>query len=58
MKKIKTAIIYDWIDSWGGAERVMLTLLNVFKNADLYTSYYDRDKAWWAKNFKINTTFC
>lgn len=55
MKKI--AIVYDWIDKWGGVERVLLALREMFPGAVFYTSVYDKDKAQWAKGFKINTTF-
>ena len=55
MKKI--AIVYDWLDKWGGVERVLLTLHEVFPTADFYTSYYDKNKARWAKDFHIKTSF-
>jgi len=53
----KIAIVYDWIDSWGGVERILLTFHEMFPNADFYTSYVDYNKAKWAKNFKIKTSF-
>lgn len=54
---MKIAIVYDWIDKWGGVERVLLTLHEIFPDADFYTSYYDSKEAPWAKNFKIKTSF-
>lgn len=54
----KIAIVYDWFDSWGGAERVLLTLHTMFPHADWFTSYVDKGKAGWAADFgKIKTTF-
>lgn len=53
----KVAIVYDWIDKWGGVERVLLDLHEMFPNAIFYTSYFDRDKASWAKDLKIKTSF-
>jgi len=53
----KIAIIYDWFDKWGGVERVLLCLKEMFPQAVFYTSYYDRTKARWAKDFKIKTSF-
>lgn len=53
----RTAIVYDWFDKWGGVERVLLTLRDMFPIADFYTSYYDPNKAPWAKKFKIKTSF-
>lgn len=55
MKKI--AIVYDWIDKWGGVERVLLTLHEMFPKAIFYTSYFDKEKASWAKDLKIKTSF-
>lgn len=55
MKKI--AIVYDWFDKWGGVERVLLTLHQMFPQAVFYTSYFNRKQAAWAKNFNIKTSF-
>jgi len=52
-----TAIVYDWIDKWGGVERVLLALSEIFPEADFFTSYYDKEGAAWAKNLKIKTSF-
>lgn len=54
---MKVAIVYDRVNKWGGAERVLLSLKKIFPNADLYTSVYDKDKALWASVFKIKTSF-
>jgi len=55
MKKI--AIVYDWFDKWGGVERILLTLKEIFPNAIFFTSYFDEKKAFWAKDFNIKTSF-
>jgi len=57
MKEKKIAIVYDWFDKWGGVERVLLVLNEIFPNALFFTSYFDKEKASWAKNFKIKTSF-
>lgn len=55
---MKTAIVYDRVNKWGGAERVLLALHEVFPNAPLYTSLYHPKKAPWAKVFpKIIPSF-
>ncbi len=54
---MKTAVVYDWIDKWGGVERVLLTMAKMFPRADFYTSYYDPETASWAKNLNIKTSF-
>ncbi len=56
MKK-KVAIIYDWLDKWGGVERVLLALHETYPQADFFTSYYDKKTASWAKNINIKTSF-
>src|SRR3989344_5365198 len=56
MKKV--AIVYDRVNKWGGAERVILALHDIFPDAPLYTSVYDEKRAPWAKVFpKIYTSF-
>lgn len=53
----KIAIVYDWLDSWGGVERVLLTLYEMYPEAVFYTSYYDEKKADWAKDIPMKTSF-
>ena len=48
---MKTAIVYDRVNKWGGAERILLALHEIYPNAPLYTAVYDSDKATWAKVF-------
>jgi len=54
---MKIALIYDWIATWGGAERVLLSLHEMFPKADWYTAYYDKKNAPWAEDFTIHTSF-
>lgn len=54
---MKIAIVYDWIDKWGGVERLLLALHKQYPHADWYTSYYDKKNAQWAKNLRIRTSF-
>jgi len=48
---MKTAIVYDRVNKWGGAERVLLALHEIYPDAPLYAAVYDSDKATWAKVF-------
>ena len=48
---MKVALVYDRVNKWGGAERVLLTLHEIFPKAPLYTAVYDSKKASWAKVF-------
>jgi len=57
LQRLRIAIVYDWIDKWGGVERVLLTLAEMFPKADWYTSYYDPQTAPWAKNLNLKTSF-
>src|SRR5260221_9426077 len=55
---MKVAIVYDSVNKWGGAERVLLALHEIFPKAPLYTSVYSKDNAKWAEVFpKIKTSF-
>jgi glycosyltransferase involved in cell wall biosynthesis len=48
---MKVALVYDRVNKWGGAERILLALHELFPDAPLYTSVYDPIKAPWAKVF-------
>ncbi len=54
---MKVAIVYDRVNKWGGAERVLLALHKIFPDAPLYTSVYDPKTASWADKFKVKTSF-
>lgn len=54
---MKVAIVYDRINKWGGAERILLLLHEMFPDATVYTSVYDPVSAPWAKDLKIKTSF-
>jgi glycosyltransferase involved in cell wall biosynthesis len=54
---MKTALVYDRVNKWGGAERVLLALHKIFPQAPLFTSVYNPKNAPWAKVFNIKTSF-
>lgn len=54
---MKVALVYDRVNKWGGAERVLLALHRIFPDAPLYTSVYNKKTASWAKSFLIITSF-
>lgn len=55
---MKIAFIYDRVNKWGGAERVLLALHEMFPEAPVYTSVYDSKRASWAAVFpEIYTSF-
>ena len=47
----KIALVYDRVNKWGGAERVLLALHEIFPNAPLFTAVYDPVAAGWAQVF-------
>lgn len=54
---MKVAFVYDRINTWGGAERVLLALHELFPDAPLYTSVFHKGKATWAKQLSIVSSF-
>lgn len=54
---MKVALVYDRVNKWGGAERVLLELHEMFPSAPLYTSLYSPEKAKWAEVFNVKTSF-
>jgi len=48
---MKVALVYDRVNKWGGAERVLLALHELFPSARLFTAVYDSQKANWANVF-------
>jgi len=47
----RIALVYDRVNKWGGAERVLLALHDLFPQAPLYTAVYHPKTAKWAKVF-------
>ena len=55
---MKVALVYDRVNKWGGAERVLLALHDLYPQAPLYTAVYDPQSAQWAKVFpQVITSF-
>lgn len=54
---MKLAIVYDWVNKLGGAERILQAVHEIWPDAPLYTLVYDKKKAEWAKIFDIKTSF-
>ncbi|WKZ25951.1 MAG: glycosyltransferase [bacterium] len=58
LSDLKVAIVYDRVNKFGGAERVLLVLHKMFPKAPLFTAVYDQKKATWATVFpKVYTSF-
>lgn len=54
---MKIAIVYDKITKFGGAERILLALHEIWPHAPLYTAVYDQKRASWADIFSVQTSF-
>lgn len=53
----RIAIVYDRVNSFGGAERVLCSLLATFADATLYTAVYNQTTASWAKPYRVVPSF-
>lgn len=55
--KQSVAIFYDRLNTWGGAERLLLDILTIYPHADLYTTVYDPQKTTWLRgNYNVYFT--
>src|SRR3989344_6024864 len=57
---MKVALVHDDLVQWGGAERVLLGLTEIYPDAPIYTSVYDSTNNTLLRNFgtrKIITSF-
>ena len=54
---LRVALVYDRVNKFGGAERVLLALHKIWPKAPLYTSVYDSQGAPWAKDFNVIPSF-
>lgn len=50
---MKIAFVYDRVNKFGGAERVLLALHEIWPKAPLYTAVYNKKKASWADDFVV-----
>ncbi|PIR68412.1 glycosyltransferase family 4 protein [Candidatus Nomurabacteria bacterium CG10_big_fil_rev_8_21_14_0_10_35_16] len=41
---MKVALMHDYLNQYGGAERVLETLCEIFPDAPIYTLFYDKEK--------------
>ncbi|MEI6222013.1 MAG: glycosyltransferase [bacterium] len=55
MKKI--ALVHDWLTTFGGAERVLLALTELYPEAEIFTLVYDEDRLPEFSRWKVHTSF-
>lgn len=54
---MRVALVYDRVNKWGGAERVLLALHKIWPAAPLFTAVYDKKRASWADVFAVQPSF-
>lgn len=58
IRNLRIAIFYDWLNQWGGAEKVLLDIINIFPQAQLFSLIYDQKKtSWLPTTAKVTTSF-
>lgn len=55
--KAKIALVFDWMTTPGGAEKVNLNLHKIFPEAEIFTSIYNSDTLKGFEKAKIHTSF-
>jgi len=55
---MKVAILHDYLNQFGGAERVLKTIIDLFPNADIFTLLYNKERtSYLFEEKKIKTSF-
>ena len=49
MKKLRVALVHDYIKEYGGAERVLEALCELYPDAPIYTAFYVKGSLCWEK---------
>lgn len=55
VSKMKTAIVTDWLTTYGGAEKVVLAVSEIFPDAPIFTSQYSEKEVEWFKEKDVRT---
>lgn len=57
IKNLRIAIFYDWLNQWGGAEKVLLDIIQIFPNSQIFTLVHDQKKTpWLPSNTQVITS--
>lgn len=56
-KQLRIALVYDRVNKWGGAERVLLALHEIWPDAPLFTAVFNANRAKWANVFTVKPSF-
>ena len=55
LKSKKVAIVTDWLTTYGGAEKVVLTVSEIFPEAPIFTSQYSEKEVDWFSDKQVKT---
>lgn len=56
--KPRVAVFYDWLNQWGGAEKVLLDILQIFPQATVFTlNYHPKKTSWLPSSIKVIPSF-
>ena len=53
--ELKIAIVTDWLTTYGGAEKVVKSVSEIFPDAPIFTSQYSEKEVDWFKNKDVRT---
>jgi glycosyltransferase involved in cell wall biosynthesis len=56
-EKLKIALVHDWMTNWGGGERVLWSLHELFPKADIFTSVYNEEAMPEFKDLHVETSY-
>jgi glycosyltransferase involved in cell wall biosynthesis len=54
---MKIALVYDRVNKFGGAERVLQAFHELYPDAPLFTAVYDAKRTPWTKGWDVRTSF-
>ena len=54
---MNVVLVYDRVNKFGGAERVLMALHEIWPEAPLYTSVYDPESTPWTKGWDVRPSF-
>jgi len=57
MSQKRIALVADWITHWGGAERILVKLMEMYPEAEIYTSVFFPERPEAFEGRKIHTSF-
>jgi glycosyltransferase involved in cell wall biosynthesis len=54
---LKIALVHDWLTNWGGGERVLWSLHELYPKAKIYTSVYNEEAMTEFKELDVETSY-